>query len=80
MLIFKLTQDTINDNYNYKGCIVIAPTEERAKFLSIKLLSDSNKWPKDISDISSEILGGSSLSEQIVLTSINVERKTKNEY
>lgn len=79
MLIFKLMQDTINDNYSYKGCIVIAPTEERAKFLSIKLLSDSNKWPKDMSNISSEILGGSSLSEQIVLTSINVEKETKNE-
>ena len=80
MLIFKLMQDIINDKYSYKACIVIAPTEERAKILSIKLLGSSNKWPKDMSSISSEILGGSSLSEQIVITSINLEKETKNEY
>ena len=73
MLIFRLSQNECIGYDTYDACIVIAPTEERAKELSIDKVSElsGSHWPKDPSKIDIELIGGSSLGEQIILASYN---------
>ena len=70
MLIYKLSQSSIANTFSYNSCVVIAPTEERAKVISIRELSDGGKnWPENLEEILCEFLGGSSLPEQLVIAS-----------
>ena len=71
MLVYKLSQ-TENRGYDtYDACVVIAPTEYRAKELSIEKLCEfsDKRWCKDIDKIQADLIGGSALNEQIVLAS-----------
>lgn len=73
MLIYRLWQTEKTGYDTYDSCVVIAPTEYRAKELSIEKLCElsNNPWPKDITKINADLIGGSALPEQIVLSSYN---------
>lgn len=73
MLIYKLWQTEKTGFDTYSACVVIAPTELRAKELSIEKFCEfsNNTWPNDITKINADLIGGSALSEQIILSSFN---------
>lgn len=73
MLIYKLSQDLVRGYDTYNGCVVIAPTEEKAKEISIRELNryGSKCWVDNPNYIKAELIGGSSLPEQLVLSSFN---------
>lgn len=73
MLIFRLSQSRNVGYDTYDSCVVIAPTEERAKEISIDVLAkyDDKAWTRNPNDIKAELIGGSSLPEQLVLSSFN---------
>ena len=73
MLIYKLSQNEHSGYDTYDSCVVIAPTEERAKELSIEKFCeyDDYAWTKDPNKIEAELIGGSALSERIILASFN---------
>ena len=73
MLIYKLSQDSVRGYDTYDSCVVIAPTEEKAKEISIRELNrySSKCWVNNPNLIKAELIGGSSLPEQLVLSSFN---------
>lgn len=73
MLIYKLTQDEKTGFDTYDSCVVIAPTEYRAKEISIEKLCEfsDKRWCNDPNKIKAELIGGSALPEQLVISSFN---------